>query len=215
MGTRWPETCWGTYKGEINIILKVTSSWSLYPHWNEINIDCVGICVWICTLNHSQTATVQQNERQQWNETRPNRHSVVGLKGSVHAKEELLEVCLVMTYILYAAAEKQTVPRQILGSGPRKPIDVFPRAKFITAVCSMSCCSIIERVVSEGVQLDLPARVATLHTNGHFPLSASSHVFFAHSSNLCDSIKNVAPVSPISHWYWKSFLPVMTHRKWY
>ena len=33
MGTRWPETCWATYKGEINIILKVTSSWSLYPHW--------------------------------------------------------------------------------------------------------------------------------------------------------------------------------------
>ena len=32
MGTRWPETCWATYKGEINIILKVTSSWSLYPH---------------------------------------------------------------------------------------------------------------------------------------------------------------------------------------
>jgi len=31
MGTRWPETCWATYKGEINIILKVTSSWSLYP----------------------------------------------------------------------------------------------------------------------------------------------------------------------------------------
>ena len=35
MGTRWPETCWATYKGEINIILKVTSSWSLYPHWLE------------------------------------------------------------------------------------------------------------------------------------------------------------------------------------
>ena len=33
MGTRWPETCWATYKGEINIILKVTSSWSLYPHY--------------------------------------------------------------------------------------------------------------------------------------------------------------------------------------
>ena len=33
MGTRWPETCWATYKEEINIILKVTSSWSLYPHW--------------------------------------------------------------------------------------------------------------------------------------------------------------------------------------
>ena len=32
MGTRWPETCWATNKGEINIILKVTSSWSLYPH---------------------------------------------------------------------------------------------------------------------------------------------------------------------------------------
>ena len=32
MGTRWPETCWATYKGEINIIPKVTSSWSLYPH---------------------------------------------------------------------------------------------------------------------------------------------------------------------------------------
>ena len=37
MSTRWPETCWATYKGEINIILKVTSSWSLYPHWNKFN----------------------------------------------------------------------------------------------------------------------------------------------------------------------------------
>ena len=27
MGTRWPETCWATYKGEINIIPKVTSSY--------------------------------------------------------------------------------------------------------------------------------------------------------------------------------------------
>jgi len=35
MGTRWPETCLATYKGEINIILKVTSSWSLYPHSNS------------------------------------------------------------------------------------------------------------------------------------------------------------------------------------
>ena len=37
MGTRWPETCWATYKGEINIILKVTSSWSLYPHWTTMH----------------------------------------------------------------------------------------------------------------------------------------------------------------------------------
>ena len=36
MGTRWPETCWATYNGEINIILKVTSSWSLYPHSNSV-----------------------------------------------------------------------------------------------------------------------------------------------------------------------------------
>jgi len=33
MGTRWPETCCATYKGEINITLKVTSSWSLYPQY--------------------------------------------------------------------------------------------------------------------------------------------------------------------------------------
>ena len=26
-----------TYKGEINIILKVTSSWSLYPHWTTMH----------------------------------------------------------------------------------------------------------------------------------------------------------------------------------
>ena len=37
MGTRWPETCWATYKGEINIILKVTSSWSLYPYWTTMH----------------------------------------------------------------------------------------------------------------------------------------------------------------------------------
>ena len=37
MGTRWPESCWATYKGEINIILKVTSSWSLYPHWTTMH----------------------------------------------------------------------------------------------------------------------------------------------------------------------------------
>ena len=37
MGTRWPETCWATYKGEINIILKVTSSWYLYPHWTTMH----------------------------------------------------------------------------------------------------------------------------------------------------------------------------------
>ena len=37
MGTRWPETCWATYNGEINIILKVTSSWSLYPHWTTMH----------------------------------------------------------------------------------------------------------------------------------------------------------------------------------
>ena len=28
---------WATYKGEINIILKVTSSWSLYPHWTTMH----------------------------------------------------------------------------------------------------------------------------------------------------------------------------------
>jgi len=37
MGTRWPETCWANYKTEINIILKVTSSWSLYPHWTTMH----------------------------------------------------------------------------------------------------------------------------------------------------------------------------------
>jgi len=37
MGTRWPETCWANYKGEINIILKVASSWSLYPHWTTMH----------------------------------------------------------------------------------------------------------------------------------------------------------------------------------
>ena len=37
MGTRWPETCWATYKGEINLIPKVTSSWSLYPHYTTIH----------------------------------------------------------------------------------------------------------------------------------------------------------------------------------
>ena len=44
MGTRWPETCWATYKGEINIILKVTSSWSLYPrNWSFKNIIITAI----------------------------------------------------------------------------------------------------------------------------------------------------------------------------
>jgi len=46
--------------------------------------------------------------------TRQNRHSVVGMKTSVHPKDEILKGSLVMTYSFYAAAEKQTVPRQIL-----------------------------------------------------------------------------------------------------
>jgi len=45
---------------------------------------------------------------------RRNRHSVVGMKTSVHPNEEKLKDSLVMTYSFYAAAEKQTVPRQIL-----------------------------------------------------------------------------------------------------
>jgi hypothetical protein len=34
----------------------------------------------------------------------------------------------------------------------------------------------IEQGVSEGVELDLPAGVATLHAKGHFSLAASYHV---------------------------------------
>jgi len=39
-----------------------------------------------------------------------------------------------MTYSLYAAAQKQTVQRQILWSGLWMAIDVFPVAKFITEI---------------------------------------------------------------------------------
>jgi len=36
MGTRWPETCWANYKGEINILLS-DISWSLNPHWTTMH----------------------------------------------------------------------------------------------------------------------------------------------------------------------------------
>ena len=83
----------------------------------EINIDCVGVSGQICILNHSQTAAVQQNNKMKEKGrkgTRRNRHSVVGMKTSVHPKDEKLKGSLVMTYSFYAAAEKHTVPRQIL-----------------------------------------------------------------------------------------------------
>jgi len=46
MGTRWPETCWATYKGEINIIPKVTSSWSLYPQRNRTSYAATSLARW-------------------------------------------------------------------------------------------------------------------------------------------------------------------------
>jgi hypothetical protein len=43
-----------------------------------------------------------------------------------------------LTYNLYAVAHNQFVPHHILLSGPQMPIDVFPTAKPITAICSMN-----------------------------------------------------------------------------
>jgi len=39
-------------------------------------------------------------------------------------------------------------------------------------------------------------------------------LILAYFSILCDCFKNVAPVSLISLWYWKNFVPVMTHSRW-
>jgi len=68
-------------------------------------------------------------------ETRKNRLSVVGMKKSVHHKEEIRKLCLVKTYILYAAAQKENLQHQIFRNRLRMPIELFPTAKFMTAFC--------------------------------------------------------------------------------
>jgi len=66
------------------------------------------------------------------------------------------------------------------------PVDVFPIAQFITAICSMDCCSLggggcfIEQGVSEGGELDLPTRVATHHAKGHFTFGYHSSRIVVH-----------------------------------
>jgi hypothetical protein len=89
----------------------------------------------LCLDLYFPTAAVQQNERHRKKETRKNRLSVVGMKSSVHHKEEIRKLCLVKTYILYAAAQKGNLQHQIFRNRLRMPIELFPTAKFITAFC--------------------------------------------------------------------------------
>jgi len=67
-----------------------------------------------------------------------------------------------MTHVLHEAAEKNTVPRQILWSGTRIPIDVFPTAQFITAICSVSCCRLWGCTAEQGDQRVLSSIYPTL-----------------------------------------------------
>ena len=151
--------------------------------------------------------------------TRRNRHSVVGMKASVHPNEEILKGSLVMTYSFYAAAEKQTVPCQIWWSGLRLPTDVFPTTKFTTAICSLSCWSlgegcIIERRVSEGAEMVFPSCVATLHAKSHFSLPACPHylhtfIHFVWQYQECRTCQpNLARIL-------KVLVSVMTHSRWH
>ena len=131
-----------------------------------------------------------------------NQHSVAGMKWSVQPKEETLKYWLVMTQFVCISTETNCTVSHFM----KWPIDVFATAQYITAICSMNCWErgVLYRTGSIGVvELDLTAVLQNC-TQKTTSLCLPLLNIFTHSSILCDSIKNVAPVSLISHWYWKS-----------
>jgi len=140
------------------------------------------------------------------------------MKASFHPKEEILHFWQVMTHILREAAEKQTVPRQILWSGTRMPIDVFPTAKFITAIPSVSCsrlgCFTVERGGQRVLSWISPPLLQH-STQKATSLCLLLLTIFTNSYFLCDSIKNVVLVNLILHGCWKIPVAKMTHSRWH
>ena len=70
------------------------------------------------------------------NGTKQNRHSVVGMKTSVHPQEETLKCWTAYdTQFVCSNTETNCTASHFM----KWPIDVFATAQYITAVCSMNC----------------------------------------------------------------------------